>query len=88
MPQTEAEMQRQRELLKDYIKRSILEEELNSQNEEQKSNYKLIYQSHVKNVTGLARKVKAEPINYRTESFQENLDGTEFKKEQKSLSKK
>jgi hypothetical protein len=39
-------------------------------------------------VTGLAGKGKAEPVNYRTESFQENLDGTEFKKEQKSLSKK
>lgn len=56
-------MLKQREDLKKYIKRSIIEEELNSYEEQSKGDYKHIYSSKVKNVTGLGTAAAGENAN-------------------------
>lgn len=73
----------QREQLKKIIKGSIIEEQEAQVEEEEKANFKLIYQSNVKNISGLPTKDVQ-----RTTSFHENLNGDEFKKESKGFIKK
>jgi hypothetical protein len=46
----------QREQLKRIIKGSIIEEEEASDEEDKKTAFKLIYQSNVKNISGVPRK--------------------------------
>lgn len=62
------DLERKREELKKYIMRSIINEELNSNDEQQKSNYKHIYASKIKNVSGYGG-LAQDRDNYRTESF-------------------
>lgn len=62
-----------------------------SLNEENRATYKYLYNSKHKNVTGIAGvragSVFEDPQLQRTESFQDHLDYTEFKKEQMSKKK-
>lgn len=88
---TAEELAQQREDLKKYIKRSIFNEDLNFDDQVNRATYKYLYDSKHKNVTGIAGvrngSVNDNPQYMRTESFQENLDYTEFKKEQMSKKK-
>jgi len=64
---------------------------LASLDEENRANYKYLYNSKHKNVTGIAGarsgSVFEDPQLQRTESFQDHLDYSEFKKEQMSKKK-
>jgi hypothetical protein len=60
-----------------------------SAEEENKTAFKLIYQSNVKNVSGIPVVPGATLIDkQRTNSFHGNLNGDEFKKESKGFLKK
>ena len=89
----EDEVDKERARLKKYIQKSIIEEELNSSSNNygdnsaiNNQNYKMLYYSKLKSISG-GGLVQGDNM-YRTESFQQNLDLTEFKKEQKNLKKK
>ena len=76
----------QREQLKRIIKGSIIEVDEGSVENDHKAGFKLIYESHVKNISGYP--IVTQMDKQRTTSFHEKLNGDEFKKESKGFLKK